>query len=217
MSPIESRSDAREPWILLSMLTYTTACYYLAHWIQSCVVVFSRRWKQKRVWLMWLACSVVLELAPGQFHRRRSIMVPVRRRPDSRKCSMKWAHTNMTTVSFINNLRPFQLPIGQQGFPRAMMANWGKRGLWCNGHNEHRFDSRSRCRATAPTTDAPTMCGVIGILLANRDARVSQELYDGLTILQHRGQDAAGIATSDGRKLHLRKEKGLVRAWLESG
>lgn len=57
----------------------------------------------------------------------------------------------------------------------------------------------------------PSMCGVIGILLADRDAQVSPELYDGLTILQHRGQDTAGIATSDGRKLHLRKDKGLVR------
>lgn len=55
------------------------------------------------------------------------------------------------------------------------------------------------------------MCGVIGILLAERDAHVSQELYDGLTILQHRGQDAAGIATSDGYKMHLHKDKGLVR------
>lgn len=55
------------------------------------------------------------------------------------------------------------------------------------------------------------MCGVIGILLADREAQVSPELYDGLTILQHRGQDAAGIATSDGRKVFLRKDKGLVR------
>ncbi|CAM9934303.1 unnamed protein product [Laminaria digitata] len=55
------------------------------------------------------------------------------------------------------------------------------------------------------------MCGVIGILLADRDAQVSPELYDGLTILQHRGQDAAGIATSDGRKMFLRKDKGLAR------
>lgn len=57
------------------------------------------------------------------------------------------------------------------------------------------------------------MCGVIGILLADHDAPVSPELYDGLTILQHRGQDAAGIATSDGRKMHLRKDKGLVRVY----
>lgn len=55
------------------------------------------------------------------------------------------------------------------------------------------------------------MCGVIGILLADREAQVSPELYDGLTILQHRGQDAAGIATSDGHKMFLRKDKGLVR------
>lgn len=55
------------------------------------------------------------------------------------------------------------------------------------------------------------MCGVIGILLADRDAQVSSEVYDGLTLLQHRGQDAAGIATSDGSKMHLRKDKGLVR------
>lgn len=55
------------------------------------------------------------------------------------------------------------------------------------------------------------MCGVIGILLADREAQVSPELYDGLTILQHRGQDAAGIATSDGSKMFLRKDKGLVR------
>lgn len=55
------------------------------------------------------------------------------------------------------------------------------------------------------------MCGVLGILLADREAQVSPELYDGLTILQHRGQDAAGIATSDGSKMFLRKDKGLVR------
>ncbi|CAM9979721.1 unnamed protein product [Ascophyllum nodosum] len=55
------------------------------------------------------------------------------------------------------------------------------------------------------------MCGVIGILLADHNAQVSPELYDGLTILQHRGQDAAGIATSDGRKIYLRKDKGLAR------
>lgn len=55
------------------------------------------------------------------------------------------------------------------------------------------------------------MCGVIGILLAGHEAQVSPELYDGLTILQHRGQDAAGIATSNDRKMFLRKDKGLVR------
>jgi len=36
-------------------------------------------------------------------------------------------------------------------------------------------------------------------------------LYDGLTVLQHRGQDAAGIVTCDQRRLFLRKANGLVR------
>lgn len=52
------------------------------------------------------------------------------------------------------------------------------------------------------------MCGLVGII-ANR--RVSQEIYDALTILQHRGQDAAGIMTADDQRLFLRKHNGLVR------
>ena len=52
------------------------------------------------------------------------------------------------------------------------------------------------------------MCGVIGLLGRNQ---VNQALYDGLTILQHRGQDAAGIITSDNQNVHLRKDNGLIR------
>jgi amidophosphoribosyltransferase len=40
---------------------------------------------------------------------------------------------------------------------------------------------------------------------------VNQTLYEGLTIIQHRGQDAAGIVTCDGERLHLRKNNGMVR------
>lgn len=71
----------------------------------------------------------------------------------------------------------------------------------------HRLLPRRNGREASPVT----MCGVIGIVLGDRNAQVSPELYDALTILQHRGQDAAGIATSDGRKIYLRKDKGLVR------
>jgi amidophosphoribosyltransferase len=52
------------------------------------------------------------------------------------------------------------------------------------------------------------MCGIIGILAKGP---VNQSLYDGLLVLQHRGQDAAGILTTDGRRIHLRKDNGLVR------
>jgi len=55
------------------------------------------------------------------------------------------------------------------------------------------------------------MCGIIGLLLANQDEHVNQMIFDGLTVLQHRGQDAAGIVTAEGRRLHLRKENGLVK------
>jgi len=52
------------------------------------------------------------------------------------------------------------------------------------------------------------MCGIIGIV---GHRAVNQQLYDGLTLLQHRGQDAAGMATCDDRKLYVRKAPGLVR------
>ncbi len=52
------------------------------------------------------------------------------------------------------------------------------------------------------------MCGIIAIF---GSGPVNQELYDALTVLQHRGQDAAGIATQDDGKFYLRKSNGLVR------
>jgi amidophosphoribosyltransferase len=52
------------------------------------------------------------------------------------------------------------------------------------------------------------VCGIIGIVAKSA---VNQMLYDGLTVLQHRGQDAAGIATYEDGRLYLRKSNGLVR------
>ena len=52
------------------------------------------------------------------------------------------------------------------------------------------------------------MCGIAGIV---SHQNVNQELYDALTVLQHRGQDAAGIVTCENGRLHLRKENGLTR------
>lgn len=52
------------------------------------------------------------------------------------------------------------------------------------------------------------MCGIAGIV---SKSPVNQSLYDALTVLQHRGQDAAGILTVDDDMFHLRKANGLVR------
>jgi amidophosphoribosyltransferase len=51
------------------------------------------------------------------------------------------------------------------------------------------------------------MCGIIGIVA---QSAVNQLLYDGLLVLQHRGQDAAGIVTAEGPRFHLHKGAGLV-------
>ena len=51
------------------------------------------------------------------------------------------------------------------------------------------------------------MCGIIGIVDNNS---VNQSLFDGLTVLQHRGQDSAGIATCFKNNLYQKKSKGLV-------
>ncbi|MFZ2449898.1 MAG: amidophosphoribosyltransferase [Methylovulum miyakonense] len=52
------------------------------------------------------------------------------------------------------------------------------------------------------------MCGIAAIVSHHA---VNQELYDALTVLQHRGQDAAGIVTCENGRLHLRKDTGLTR------
>jgi amidophosphoribosyltransferase len=52
------------------------------------------------------------------------------------------------------------------------------------------------------------MCGILGVV---SQTPANQLLYDGLQVLQHRGQDAAGIATLDGHTFHLHKGNGLVR------
>ena len=57
------------------------------------------------------------------------------------------------------------------------------------------------------------MCGVVGIV---GNSQINQELYDALLILQHRGQDAAGMAVSDGKRLSLRKANGLVKEVFQS-
>ena len=52
------------------------------------------------------------------------------------------------------------------------------------------------------------MCGIIGVVAKSA---VNQLLYDGLLVLQHRGQDAAGIVTAEGSIFHMHKGSGLER------
>jgi len=51
------------------------------------------------------------------------------------------------------------------------------------------------------------MCGIVGIVAKDH---VNQTLFDSMTVLQHRGQDAAGMVTCQGERFHLRKDNGLV-------
>ena len=52
------------------------------------------------------------------------------------------------------------------------------------------------------------MCGIVGVVGKHN---ANQSLYDALTVLQHRGQDAAGIVTCQDDRFFLRKDNGLVR------
>ena len=52
------------------------------------------------------------------------------------------------------------------------------------------------------------MCGIVGLLAKQT---VNQAIYDALTVLQHRGQDAAGMMTWNEGRFLLRKSNGLVR------
>ncbi|MDQ1548160.1 MAG: amidophosphoribosyltransferase [Actinomycetota bacterium] len=52
------------------------------------------------------------------------------------------------------------------------------------------------------------MCGIVGIVSSQP---VNQQIYDALSLLQHRGQDSTGIATADGDTIHMNKAKGQVR------
>jgi len=52
------------------------------------------------------------------------------------------------------------------------------------------------------------MCGIVGIVSSQP---VNQQVYDALSLLQHRGQDSTGMATAEGSTLHMFKAKGQVR------
>jgi len=54
------------------------------------------------------------------------------------------------------------------------------------------------------------MCGIVGILSTTKK-NVGVYIYDALAIIQHRGQDAAGITTASKGRFYMRKGNGMVR------
>ena len=70
-------------------------------------------------------------------------------------------------------------------------------------------DPESAKSLTASAERYP-MCGIIGIL-GHPLTQVASSIYDGMLVLQHRGQDAAGIVTSDSENIYHRRANGLVR------
>jgi len=60
----------------------------------------------------------------------------------------------------------------------------------------------------------PRWIGIVGVLVQDTEGHVNQALFDALTVLQHRGQDAAGMVTASttpGSRLNLKKSNGLVK------
>src|SRR5690606_11419283 len=80
----------------------------------------------------------------------------------------------------------------------------------------HRADRRSvpahasyhHCRADLSPARGIIMCGILGVVSRTP---VNQLLYDGLLLMQHRGQDAAGIATTQNKTFNMHKGNGMVR------
>lgn len=62
----------------------------------------------------------------------------------------------------------------------------------------------------------PNMCGIIAVYLSNPEKRVYPYLVDGLMVLQHRGQDAAGIHTCDDLHIYKHKHIGKVEKVFQS-
>ena len=69
-------------------------------------------------------------------------------------------------------------------------------------------DNRRR-RRKHTHRDVTRACGIIGVM--THENKVSAELYEGLLMLQHRGQDSAGMVTSDGSRFKEKKDNGLVK------
>lgn len=72
----------------------------------------------------------------------------------------------------------------------------------------HQYTCNISVLAPPPGRRPTRMCGIIGIFKHQGDANV--EVYEGLLSLQHRGQDSAGIVTTNWHRFHEHRDNGLV-------
>ena len=96
--------------------------------------------------------------------------------------------------SFLNNNASKEL----RRSPTKVVNRLKKKNEYNNRRKQH-HDRRDVTRA----------CGIIGVM--THENKVSAELYEGLLMLQHRGQDSAGMVTSDGSRFKEKKDNGLVK------
>src|SRR5690606_1726505 len=107
-------------------------------------------------------------------------------------------------------------PRGGRPPPRHARAARLAEGHVASAPRPHRADRRPvsahapyhHCRAGLSPARENIMCGILGVVSRSP---VNQLLYDGLLLMQHRGQDAAGIATAQNKTFNMHKGNGMVR------
>ena len=74
-----------------------------------------------------------------------------------------------------------------------------------------RANAGTRGRGARRGDGAARACGIIGVVTRDEGKGVAAEIYEGLLMLQHRGQDSAGMVTYDGMRFKEKKDNGLVK------
>ncbi len=103
---------------------------------------------------------------------------------------------------------PVGAPAGDAGRGRPARLEWhGEAVVWPN-RGERRDPTTPGVCGDQPMMEAKEACGVFGVYAPGRS--VAHLTFDGLYALQHRGQESAGMAVSDGDAITVMKDMGLV-------
>lgn len=79
----------------------------------------------------------------------------------------------------------------------------------------HQPTAAPHCFLAARRRQVPRMCGIIGVFKHEGNANV--EIYEGLLMLQHRGQDSAGMVTTSWERFNEYKVGGVLVGWCVCG